>query len=267
MSALEAALDYTLGAVFGRAVSVFPVVPRGKRPITTRGFDDATTDLERVGEWWTDCPDANIGLPLAANGLCAVDLDGPEGLHTWSDLGTEYPGPVTCCTETGSGGAHLIYRIPTGRNPRGTPRVFGNVDLRGPGYLVAPPSVHANGTVYRWVTPPWRLAPQPAPGWILEPLEVKRPVGPVYEPRDGSHTPYGRAALIGIVDELADAPEGTRNHALYSRTRRVLDLIASGDLEEANALEVLRIAAERSGLPAHEIERTVASAMTGGGRV
>lgn len=65
--------------------------------------------------------------------------------------------------------------------------------------------------------------------------------------------------------EVAGAREGTRNHTLYARARRVLDLVSSGEVDEQNALEVLRAAAERSGLPAHEIERTIVSA-TGGAR-
>ncbi len=93
---------------------------------------------------------------------------------------------------------------------------------------------------------------------------------PIYEPRDGSHTPYGRAALIGIVDEVAGAQKGTRNNTLFHQACRVVDLVIIGDLDEANAFEVLRLAAERSGLPGHEIERTIASATSkviGGARV
>lgn len=88
-------------------------------------------------------------------------------------------------------------------------------------------------------------------------------MAPVSGPREGTHTPYGRQALIGIVREVAGAQEGTRNHTLYAKTRRVLELVASGHVDESNALNVLRLAADRSGLPAHEIERTIASAMGG----
>ncbi len=257
------ALAYIEGRVFDWPVAIFPLVARGKKPLTSRGFQDATTDPNQIRRWWLTDPDANVGLPLQGNGLCAVDLDGPDGLRTWSELGVEYPGPVTCCTETGSGGGHLIYGVPDAREPRGTVGVFPNVDLRGPGYVVAPPSVHPNGSVYRWVMPPARLAPQTAPEWILETLGSIGPSVPPYDPRIDSHTPYGRTALLATIDEVAGAPEGARNQTLYARTRRVLDLIASGDLEEHNALEVLRMAADLTGLPEREIERTVASAIGG----
>lgn len=44
-------------------VAVFPVEPRGKRPLTVHGFQDATTSAERIRGWWKRWPQANIGLP------------------------------------------------------------------------------------------------------------------------------------------------------------------------------------------------------------
>ncbi len=262
-SMADAALDYAVGAVFGRAVSVFPVRRDKKRPYTRNGFDNASTDLEQICEWWADWPDANVGLPLQDNGLCAVDLDGPVGLSIWSELGADHPGPVTCCTETGGGGGHLIYALPAGRKPRGTVGVFPNIDLRGRGYLVAPPSVHENGTIYRWVVPPTRLAPQPAPDWILEPLKAKREVVVRrYEQTDG-HTRYGRAALIGLATEVESAPVGQRNHTLYRASRRVLELVDARDLEYRKAWDILRLAAGDCGLGEREIDTTLASAEGG----
>ena len=43
-------------------VAIFPCQPRGKRPITGRGFHDATCDLDQIDAWWTEHPDANIGI-------------------------------------------------------------------------------------------------------------------------------------------------------------------------------------------------------------
>jgi hypothetical protein len=261
---VEMALEYATGAVFGRPVSVFPLMPFDKAPWSgTNGFHDATIDANQIEEWWERRPKSNIGLPLEANGLSVVDLDGSEGLETWSTLPAEYPGPVTCCTQTGSGGAHLIYAITEGRRPRGTTGVFPNVDLRGPGYIVAPPSVHPDGGIYRWVMPPWRLEPQPAPDWTLEPLAVERPaIAPRYDTSDG-HTRYGRAALIGLATEIAGAPQGQRNHTLYRGARRVLDLVETRDLEHDNAWQVLRLAGADCGLPEREIGATLASAIGG----
>lgn len=263
----SAAMAYASGEVFGRRVAVLPLAPNGKTPMTRRGHLEASDDPEVVAGWWRRWPQANLGLALQANGLCCVDLDGAEGLRTWSRLDARYPGPPTCASETGGGGGHLIYAVPEGRRPRGTVGVFPSIDLRGPGYLVVPPSVHPNGTTYRWGMPPWRLPPQPAPEWVLEPLKIELPAVTVSGPLVGAHTVYGRAALEGIIDEVASAPEGTRNTTLYACARRVLDLAALGDVDLANALEVLTLAAARTGLTAHEIQRTIDSAQVGANRV
>jgi len=260
--------------VFGWAVAVLPLAPQGKLPLIRkedggRGYLDATTDLEEIRAWWSGTPDANIGLSLAPNGLCAVDLDGAEGLATWAGLRAEYPGPLTCATQTGSGGGHLIYRVPEGRRPRGTPAVFPSVDLRGPGYIVAPGSTHPNGNQYTWVMPPWRLPPQPAPEWILlSETPPQPPIAPRFAETDG-HSRYGRAALIGtrdrpgLLDEVAGAPGGTRNATLYRVARRVLDLVERRDLEYRNAWDALMLAAHDCGLPEREILATLESVLRG----
>jgi len=249
-------------------MAVFPVRPRGKKPLTVNGFHDATTDPQQITEWWSETPDANIGLPLAANGLCAVDLDGPEGLAEWANLSADCPGPVSTATQTGSGGAHIIYAVPPGRRPRGTVGVFPSIDLRGPGYPLAPPSVHPNGTAYQWAMPPWRLAPQLAPGWVLEP-EAPRTSTVPHGAETNGHSLYGRAALVRIVREVATARKGCRNHTLFAQGCQVAELVCWGHLEESEALEVLYLASLESGLAAWEANRTIGSAIahvTGAGR-
>src|SRR5699024_8549698 len=57
-------------------VPVFPCVPREKRPLTRRGFHDATTDLDQVSAWWDRWPSANIAIPTGpASGIEVVDID------------------------------------------------------------------------------------------------------------------------------------------------------------------------------------------------
>ena len=57
-------------------VPVFPCEPDGKRPLTRRGFLDASSDPGQVAAWWARTPDANIGLPTgAASGVVVVDID------------------------------------------------------------------------------------------------------------------------------------------------------------------------------------------------
>src|SRR5260370_530757 len=46
----------------GAGVAVFPCGD-DKRPLTKRGFKDATVDPDIVHEWWSHWPDALIGVP------------------------------------------------------------------------------------------------------------------------------------------------------------------------------------------------------------
>lgn len=57
-------------------VPVFPCVPGGKRPITTRGSHEATTDAAQVVSWWRQRPGANLAIPTdTASGVVVVDVD------------------------------------------------------------------------------------------------------------------------------------------------------------------------------------------------
>ena len=67
----------TAAATFAHAgIPVFPCVPGGKQPLTTRGFHDASTDIEQVKAWWRHQPDANLALPTGAvSRVDVVDVD------------------------------------------------------------------------------------------------------------------------------------------------------------------------------------------------
>lgn len=133
-----AALDYP----------VFPCVPGGKAPLTSHGFHDATTDPAQIAAWWSENPDANIGLPTA--GLLVVDIDGadnpwPEDPVLAEDLAR---GPAS---HTPRGGRHHFFRQPADRTWKNSAgRIAPKVDTRANGgYVVVPPSM-VDGTPYRW---------------------------------------------------------------------------------------------------------------------
>lgn len=75
----------------------------------------------------------------------------------------------------------------------------------------------------------------------------------------GTGTPYGLAALQGLLDELRTAPIGTRNNTLYRAACRTHELIQAGHLTQL-ALRHLSQAATEAGLGTTEIDRTLESA-------
>lgn len=122
---------------------VFPLLPRGKQPLTSHGFKDATVDPDQIRRWWTSNPEANIGAPTGIL-FDALDFDGPTGLRSKLEHreALEYNGVLArVLTPRGS----HIY-IPA--NGRGNKAGFlPGVDYRGiGGYVVAAPSLTDVGT-------------------------------------------------------------------------------------------------------------------------
>lgn len=129
--------------------AVFPCLPGAKTPATAHGLKDATTDVGRVTAWWTAQPTANIGLPTGVH-FDVIDIDGPAGFASLADLREKGALPSLLGKSwTPSGGRHLFI-APTG--DRNGARLLPGLDYRGTGgYVVAPPSVGANGRRYKWL--------------------------------------------------------------------------------------------------------------------
>lgn len=135
---------------------VFPLKSNSKFPQIEEWQDHATHDVEKIKEWWTKWPDANIGIYTGKyNGgkeaLLAVDVDVKDGKRGDLTLiqkemeGMEFPPTFTQTTPTG--GKHLIYKVKEA--------VKQGVDVFGPGldvrsrggYLVGAGSI-INGEKY-----------------------------------------------------------------------------------------------------------------------
>lgn len=120
-----------------------PLRPREKRPLR-RGW------LEPRDEHWIGAPaDANVGILTGApsGGLVVLDFDTRDGPETVLGMTPDQLAVLTIVVET-SRGWH-VYALEPGR-ASSTPRE--GLDVRGEGgMVVAPPSVHPSGHVYRFV--------------------------------------------------------------------------------------------------------------------
>jgi len=144
---LEAALSYA-----AHGWRVFPVEPRGKKPLIKDWPKKATTDARKINEWWTKWPDANIGVATGeGSGLFVLDVDGEEGSNSLIALEAEIgPLPETLESQTGTGGRHLFFLMPK-RDIRNKQSFRPGLDIRGNGgYVLVAPSVHPNGRSYNW---------------------------------------------------------------------------------------------------------------------
>ncbi len=135
-----------------QGIPVFPLRPGEKTPLPrSNGFKDATTDPTQITAWWTATPQANIGLPTG-HLFDVIDIDGPAGYLSLADLrAAGMIPPIIGYALTANHGAHL-YIAPTGDG--NTAGIEPGVDYRGiGGYVVAPPSRQADGSMWQWSTP------------------------------------------------------------------------------------------------------------------
>lgn len=154
---LDAALKYATKYKW----AVFPVSQQTKKPLTPHGCKDAKKDPGAIKAWWKRYPDASIGIATGSvSSLLVIDEDvdedkGLNGVHEMQIWETDNGNlPETVRAITGRGGAHLYYHY-SGKDLKNRAGVIEGVDVRGEGgYIIAPPSIHPNGTQYEWECDP-----------------------------------------------------------------------------------------------------------------
>ena len=236
-----------------------------KHPHTRHGARDATTDAPTITAWWTAWPNANIGL--ATGELIVIDVDGAAGNASLRRLEHAHtPLPTTLEAAT-SRGRHLYFSAPASRLGNSAGRLGDGLDVRGHGgYVIAPPSLHADGRRYRWHN---RHQPAGLPEWVAELLSTKRAVAapalpPLPPARRDRRRRYLAAAVRAELAAVADAQSGTRNDTLNRSAFRLAQL-AADDASTLDELEhQLLSAALTTGLSEPEARATIASGLSAG---
>lgn len=271
-------LNYAAKLV-GMGMHIFPVEPNAKTPIriyqdrspedapwTIKWSEVATNDINKVVEYWTWCPSANIGVACAPSGLLVVDCDvaksdGNLAGTEWSWLHEKMGAPRvdgevvyyhvamkyacraaveqafdTLTAETRSGGLHLYYKWPEGVKASQASIVRGVVDIRcnggeRGGYVLGPGST-INDQSYRII----EEAPiAPAPAWLVELCRDKpKPTAPLGAAADVIRQPRN-ANYSGLVDTVRCAADGNLNNSLLWAARAMCNDGAT----EAEAVDLL----------------------------
>ena len=220
-------------------LAVFPCRVRDKRPATENGLKDATHDPEQIRAWWDLDPNFNVAIATGAiSKIFVVDVDGPDAERELQRL--ELPTTVETTTARGK---HYYFKYPGTpvRNTAG--KIAPGVDTRGDGgYVLAPPSIHPSGALYRWAGAHTVAA---APGQLIAKI---------------SERTNGRATPAAEWQQLftSDIPEGQRDCTLTRMTGKLLRHCVNA-AAVLGIMQALNIARGKPPLPPEDIERIVES--------
>lgn len=123
----------------------------------------------------------NIGILTGlVSGITVVDVDVKDhGLETWNKLIQKHGEVLTPTVRSGSGGLHLYFKY-DGRLKSDSKIIIyeGNavgIDVKNDrGYVVAPPSINAQGGQYQWLRQPSECSMIEIPSWFFGYLKTNK---------------------------------------------------------------------------------------------
>lgn len=160
--------DLATALQLAKSVPIFPCAP-DKKPLTPRGFKDATQDPAIITHWWKRWPNALPAQPTGISTTVVTDLDVKDGTPAADRARAFFNGhqaPPTLIYETVSGGWHIHFAAarPTKNSVE---KLAPNVDFRGDG-----------GYVVRWDAEGCRVlcdeGPAPIPEWLFDRVKADR---------------------------------------------------------------------------------------------
>lgn len=252
---------------------VYPASRRSRAACFKGASQAASYDLNVVAGWARDYGPCNWRVVMAGSGIWSIDLDVPSADHVADGVSAmaalvkvHGPLPPRPMTRSGGGGLAMFFRHDGERiiGKTGTPAP-GIDPRRGGLSITIPPSIHVTThRPYRWITPPWDLAPPPAPAWLLRLLEP--PPEPEVRRVEIDTTDQARNRLYRAASAVAQAGQGARNETLNRRAYQIGHMIGAGLLGEQEAIDALYGAARAAGLDYAEAKATIRSGVNSGMR-
>lgn len=246
-----------------------------KTPLISNGFKGATRFKHIVSRWFSDWPDAAVGLPTGKDaGFFVLDIDAKPGAANGFDWLAEMeaehgPLPETARVASPNGGMHYLFKYVDGTRNRGNLGAGADIRSEG-GYVCAAGSVMSDGRAYRWVEQPDPNKIPPiadAPAWLLdlvvrrhEPITTTAPSGQV------TNSAYVNAAVDRELADLASAPMGTRNCALNDAAFCLGTFVGAGALPESEARALLQDVARGWGRDWSRCCKTIENGLAAGQR-
>lgn len=200
-------------------------VAKHPHQLVPNGVHDATADAATITRWWTEAPDANVGI-ATGDPYVVVDVDPRNGGMASIDEfeRTHQALPDTVRVDTGGGGLHLYYAV-NGTMVAGRSGWLAGVDVKSTGgYVLAPPSNHASGRTYTFQHD-MPQKPAQLPDWLAQ--EINGSTG----------TTAQRLDMRSILDGV---PEGQRDDALFRYACRLRGDAVPYDAAVAAVLDAAR---------------------------
>lgn len=259
---------------------VIPLVENSKRPLISDWQNRATTNPLQIDAWWSEHPNANIGIACEVSNLIVIDLDTSKGAvpsSPWNELGVKNGEDVfreicrkagdsqifeTYSVKTPSGGKHLYFYDQNVAIKQGT-EVNGwwRVDTRSKGgYIVAEGSRLINSS--NGVTDQYQSIGNSVvlnfPTWLRDELSPRAnkenfvASSSISTSSVASNQIFSREFAKQVLSErctlVRNTPEGRRNQSLIKHATYIGKIISMGSLDEKFASDSLLEAAISSGL-------------------
>lgn len=156
---------------------------KGKHPRLGEWQNMASSDVGVVEKWWSEEPNANVGVVCHSSGFIVIDIDprsdGINSFQKFEEL-LEFELPPTVEALTGeynfnghtSRGRHLYFKTNEPKdafvhnlNKSG----LRGIDIKYNGYVLTAPSRHFSGVCYEWKAghAPWEIEMAEAPEALL----------------------------------------------------------------------------------------------------
>lgn len=212
-------LDHAL-AHAREGFAVFPLVPNAKRPLIDNWRNLATSNESQIKKWWAETPEANIGI--ATDQFVVIDIDPRKGGdNSFAALALVEDFPKTRRSETWSGGAHVIYRLPPHTHAKGGANVLGQgLDIRAWGGLIVAPGSTIDDKPYQWGNDrPIATAPK----WLIERLKAPRAKSATAGQRIIEEDEIAIARAEQYLLTAPEADEGGRDDAAFKVAARLFD--------------------------------------------
>ncbi len=269
---------------------IIPLVENTKRPLISDWQNRATTNTLQIDSWWSEHPNANIGIACEVSNLIIIDLDTSKGASVpspWVEQGIQSGEDLfrKICSEAGdnqlfqtytvdtpSGGKHLYFYDENSPIKQGV-EVNGwwRVDTRSRGgYIVAEGSRilnDKNGLLEDYKAAGSMTSVLSFPNWLRELLAHKKTLNPGIPVQNQKmvasiDTPkfsaqFAEQVLSERCELIRSTSEGSRNQSLIRHATYIGKIISTGVLDENIATRRLLEAAIASGLTNFESQNAI----------